>query len=86
VDGKKVDIPSFQVRPGQKITWRDRSRGSGLFEVISASTGMGKTSQVPSWLRVTPDDAIGEMAALPNPMEGEVSIDTRQIVEYYSRR
>lgn len=86
INAKKVDIPSYQVRPGQKITWRERSRGGGLFEVITANTGMGKTSQVPSWLRVTPDDAAGEMAALPNPMEGEVIIDTRQIVEYYSRR
>ncbi len=86
VDGKKVDIPSYQVRPGQKIAWKEKSRSSGAFEVISASTGMGKTTQVPSWLRVNPDDATGEVAAAPNPMEGEVGIDTRQIVEYYSRR
>jgi small subunit ribosomal protein S4 len=43
-------------------------------------------NHVPSWLRVDPDQATGEMTALPNPMEGEVGIDTRQIVEYYSRR
>ncbi len=86
VDGKKVDIPSLQVRPGQKIAWKEKSRSSGIFEVISANTGMGKTTQVPSWLRVSPDDATGEVAAVPNPMEGEVGIDTRQIVEFYSRR
>ncbi len=86
VDGKKVDIPSFQVRPGQKIAWRERSRSSGLFEVINAATGMGRTSQVPSWLRVNPDEATGEVASVPNAMEGEAAIDTRQIVEYYSRR
>lgn len=86
VNSKKVDIPSYQVRPGEKIAWREKSRGSGAFEVISATTGMGKTTQVPSWLRVNPDDATGEVATTPNPMEGEVSIDTRQIVEYYSRR
>ena len=86
VNGKKVDIPSFQVKPGQKITWKDKSKSSGLFEVISANTGMGKTTQVPSWLRVNPDEATGEVATLPNAMEGEASIDTRQIVEYYSRR
>lgn len=86
VDGKKVNIPSYQVKPGQKIAWKEKSRSSGIFEVISASTGMGKTSQVPSWLRVSPDNATGEVAADPNPMEGEVSIDTRQIVEFYSRR
>lgn len=86
VDGKKVDIPSFQVKPGMKIAWKEKSRGSGLFEVISANTGMGKTTQVPSWLRVNPDDATGEVASVPNAMEGEPGIDTRQIVEYYSRR
>ena len=86
VDGKKVDIPSYQVQPGQKVTWRESSRNSGLFQVITASTGMGRTTRVPSWLRVDPDQATGEMTALPNPMEGEVGIDTRQIVEYYSRR
>jgi small subunit ribosomal protein S4 len=86
VDGKKVDIPSFQVQPGQKVAWRESSRNSGLFQVITASTGMGRSARVPSWLRVDPDQATGEMTAFPNPMEGEVGIDTRQIVEYYSRR
>ncbi len=86
VNGKKVDIPSYQVKPGEKITWKEKSRSSGLFEVISANTGMGKTTQVPSWLRVNSDEATGEVASRPNPMEGEVGIDTRQIVEYYSRR
>ena len=86
VDGKKVNIPSFQVRPGQKIDWKEASRKSGLFQVINASTGMGRSTQVPSWLRVSPDEATGQMTTVPNPMEGEVGIDTRQIVEYYSRR
>jgi len=86
VDGKKVNIPSYQVKPGQRVTWKEGSKKSGLFEVVNASTGMGRSSQVPSWLRVNPDEASGEMTTLPNPMEGEVGIDTRQIVEYYSRR
>ncbi len=86
IDGKKVNIPSYQVKPGQKITWKDKSKESGLFQVVSANTGMGKGAQVPSWLRVSPDDAAGEMATTPNAMEGEPGIDTRQIVEYYSRR
>ena len=86
VDGKKINIPSYQVQPGQKVTWKEKSRGSGLFQVVSANTGMGKGTQVPSWLRVSPDEATGEMASKPNAMEGEPGIDTRQIVEYYSRR
>lgn len=86
INGKKVDIPSFQVSVGDKVSWRESAKKSGLFQVISASTGMGRTTQVPSWLRVDPNTATGEVTALPEPTEGEVSIDTRQIVEYYSRR
>jgi small subunit ribosomal protein S4 len=86
VNGKKVNIPSYQVRPGNRVDWKEASRKSGLFQVVSASTGMGRSTQVPGWLRVSPDDAVGEMTTAPNPMEGEVGIDTRQIVEFYSRR
>jgi len=86
VNGKNVNIPSFQVKIGDKITWKENSKTSGLFEVISSSTGMGRTAQIPSWLRVEPETALGEVTDLPQPIEGESVIDTRQIVEYYSRR
>jgi small subunit ribosomal protein S4 len=84
VNGKKVNIPSYQVKPGDRISWRDQSKNTGLFEIVS--NGMGANSVIPSWLNVDSDKAVGEVVALPKTSDVELSIDTRQIVEYYSRK
>ena len=84
VNGKKVNIPSYQIKAGDRISWREKSKSTGLFDIVSA--GMGSNSIVPGWLNVDSDKAIGEVVTLPKPSDVELTIDTRQIVEYYSRR
>ena len=84
VNGKKVNIPSYQVKAGDRISWRDQSKKTGLFEIVS--NGMGANSVIPSWLNVDSDKAVGEVVTLPKTSDVELSIDTRQIVEYYSRK
>jgi small subunit ribosomal protein S4 len=84
VNGKKVNIPSYQVKAGDRISWRDQSKKTGLFEIVS--NGMGANSVIPSWLNVDSDKAVGEVVSLPKTSDVELSIDTRQIVEFYSRK
>jgi|TARA_B110000438_G_scaffold153628_1_gene147605 small subunit ribosomal protein S4 len=84
VNGKKVNIPSYQVQAGDRISWREQSRKTGLFEIVS--NGMGANSVIPSWLNVDSDKAVGEVVTLPKSSDVELSIDTRQIVEFYSRK
>ena len=84
VNGRKVDIPSYRIKVGDQISWRERSRKSGLFEIIGAQ--MGKSAIVPQWLQVDPENATGEVVAVPETSEIELNIDTRQIVEFYSRK
>jgi small subunit ribosomal protein S4 len=84
VNGKKVNIPSYQVQAGDRISWREQSRKTGLFEIVS--NGMGANSVIPSWLNVDSDKAVGEVVTLPKSGDVELSIDTRQIVEFYSRK
>jgi small subunit ribosomal protein S4 len=84
VNGKKVNIPSYQVKAGDRISWREQSRKTGLFEFVS--NGMGANSVIPSWLNVDSEKAVGEVVTLPKTSDVELSIDTRQIVEYYSRK
>jgi small subunit ribosomal protein S4 len=84
VNGKKVNIPSYQVKAGDRISWRDQSKKTGLFEIVS--NGMGANSVIPSWLNVDSDKAVGEVVTLPKSSDVELSIDTRQIVEFYSRK
>lgn len=83
VNGRNVNIPSYQVRVGDKVEWRERSKKLGLFDIVKANVGSAST---PTWLKVDADNMTGEVLALPRPQEAELSIDTRQIVEYYSRR
>jgi small subunit ribosomal protein S4 len=84
VNGKKVNIPSYQVKAGDRVSWREQSRKTGLFEIVS--NGMGANSVIPSWLNVDSDKAVGEVVSLPKTSDVELSIDTRQIVEFYSRK
>ena len=84
VNGKKVNIPSYQVKAGDRISWREQSKKTGLFEIVS--NGMGANSIIPSWLNVDSDKAVGEVVTMPKISDVELSIDTRQIVEYYSRK
>jgi small subunit ribosomal protein S4 len=84
VNGKKVNIPSYQVKAGDRISWREQSKKTGLFEIVS--NGMGANSIIPSWLNVDSDKAVGEVVSLPRSSDVELTIDTRQIVEYYSRK
>jgi small subunit ribosomal protein S4 len=84
VNGKKVNIPSYQVKAGDRISWREQSKKTGLFEIVS--NGMGANSIIPSWLNVDSDKAVGEVVSMPRSSDVELTIDTRQIVEYYSRK
>ena len=79
-----MNIPSYQVKAGDRISWREQSKKTGLFEIVAA--GMGSNSVIPSWLNVDSDKHIGEVVTVPGINEVELAIDTRQIVEYYSRR
>jgi small subunit ribosomal protein S4 len=84
VNGKKVNIPSYQVKAGDRVSWREQSKKTGLFEIVS--NGMGANSVIPSWLNVDSDKAVGEVVTMPKISDVELSIDTRQIVEFYSRK
>ena len=84
VNGKKVNIPSYQVKAGDRISWREQSKKTGLFEIVS--NGMGANSIIPSWLNVDSDKAVGEVVSMPRSSDVELTIDTRQIVEFYSRK
>lgn len=83
VNGRRATIPSFQVSPGDVVTWRDQSRDTELFKTVSA--GLERKSP-PSWLKLNTDNASGEVVNLPEAGEVDTGVDTRLIVEFYSRR
>lgn len=79
VDGKKVNISSYQVKPGQIVTLAPK----GLeIEQVKKSLAE-KERKIPIWLERKA--AVGKVARLPKREEIDVDIDEHLIVEFYSR-
>ena len=84
VNGRKVSIPSFRVRPGDVITWRRVTEDTTPGFVEALTDGIPKRP-VPSWLKLEPGTLTGEVMSMPEPSEIDTGIDVRLIVEFYSR-
>jgi small subunit ribosomal protein S4 len=80
LNGRRVDIPSISVCPGDKIELADKMKDSHLF------SGLEKLKDyAPKWLKVDLKKVSIEVLALPEKDELEKSIDSQLIVEFYSR-
>jgi len=79
VDGKKVDIPSYQIKKDQVIALSDKALKIPAVAKMLAD----KNPHLPSWLeRKGP---VGKVKKIPQREEIETDIDESLIVEYYSR-
>ncbi len=80
VNGRRVDIPSILVRPGDKIEVTEKIKDSTLY------SGLDKLKDYsPKWLKVDLKKIAVEVLALPEKDDLEKSIDSQLIVEFYSR-
>jgi small subunit ribosomal protein S4 len=82
VNGRKTNIPSYLVKPGDIIAVRDYSRGQVYFKEVSQILD---DSQVPAWLSLDPANLAGKVLDLPSRDEIDISLNEQLIVEYYSR-
>jgi small subunit ribosomal protein S4 len=83
VNGRKVDIPSFQVKVGDEISVREGSRPNiHIQSAFQTASGRGR----PSWLEVvSPDEMRGRVVALPRREDIGQNINEQLIVELYSK-
>ena len=82
VNGQRVDVPSAQVRPGDVISVRAKSRTSPFF---TAAAEQLKNAQLPSWLSLDAGALSGKVVAEPAGEELRQPFDPKVIVEFYSR-
>jgi small subunit ribosomal protein S4 len=84
VNGKRVNIPSFLVKPGDEITIKESSKSLTL--VKDALKEFGRSGVMP-WLTLDPDGMKGTFVALPrrNDVTDLADIKEQMIVEYYSK-
>ncbi len=82
VDGQRVDIPSFLVKPGMKVSLAEHTRATG--RVTAALEGVERRG-VPTWLELDKGAFTGTIKTMPNREEITMPIQEQLIVEFYSR-
>ena len=82
VNGRKTDIPSCNVRPGDVIAVRENSRDKTYFKDRSQII---ESNRVPEWLTLDLAAMSGSMVSEPSREDIEIPLNEQLIVEYYSR-
>lgn len=82
VDGKKVDIPSFIVKVGQKIEVREKSKKNTQ---IIRSLELTNQSGIAQWVDVDTAKVFGIFTRIPEREEVVIPVEERLIVELYSK-
>lgn len=77
-----VNLPSYQVQPGDEIMVAERARKQGR---IQEALELAKQRMMPEWLEVFPEEAKGVVKRLPERNEMPLEINELLIVELYSK-
>ena len=82
VNGRKVNIPSYQVSVGDEIKIRPNS---GKLTVIESSREFASHQPAPAWLSTNPAELSGKIIALPRREDIQLPVNEQLIVELYSK-
>ena len=82
VDGKRVDIPSFRVKAGQKIEIKEKSKNN--VQIQRAMELTNQTGMV-EWVDVDKEKLFGIFTRVPEREEISIPVEERLIVELYSK-
>lgn len=83
VNGRKTDIPSYRLRPGDEIGVRLQSRENEYFKTAAE---LLKTRRAPDWLILNPAELSGRVVSEPSRDQIDIPpINEALIVEFYSR-
>ncbi len=82
LNGRRLNIPSYLVKEGDKISWRTSSADSEYYKMLIGSIA---SKSIASWLGLDRQTLVGQVLSLPVPDEIGAKFDGKAIVEYYSR-
>jgi small subunit ribosomal protein S4 len=82
INGRKTDIPSYHVKEGDTIAWQETRKKKQYVQNLVQDL---PKRPVPEWLELDAGNLKAVVKRMPNPEELDIGINTRQIVEYYSR-
>ena len=82
VNGRRTDVPSMQIKEGDKIEIREGSKSKTLFKDLAA---IADERTVPEWIIRDVKKFSGEISRLPERSEIDANLNEQLIVEFYSR-
>lgn len=82
VNGKKCNISSYNLKPGDKVTVKESARSRGL---ASRGLELSQIASIPSWLELDKDNFSGSVSRIPSRDEIAPIVNEQLIVELYSR-
>jgi small subunit ribosomal protein S4 len=82
VNEKKVNLPSYQVKPEEVISVREKSR---QMHVIHANLEAMVQRGLPAWVEVDPEKMTGKLLRLPTKEEAALPVQEKLVIELYSR-
>ncbi len=82
VNGRKTNIPSFLVKPGDVIKWRESSIKTEYYKRVAEEVD---EKSIPNWLSLDKESMTGRVSNLPSKDDIEARFNEKAIVEYYSR-
>jgi small subunit ribosomal protein S4 len=82
VNGRKTNIPSYLVRPGDVVVVREGSKSMTYFKVLVKELGH---RHPPDWLSSDAENLAGRVLSLPTREDTDLTIREQLVVEYYSR-
>jgi small subunit ribosomal protein S4 len=82
VNGRKVNIPSYQVAVGEEIAIREASRKLPILEQAKEFAGHANP---PNWIEIDRDNFKGRITALPKREDIQLPVNEQLIVELYSK-
>ncbi len=82
VNGRKVDIPSYLVKPGDTVEVREKSRELVPFKKALETAG---DRTVPDWLSLHDDGLSATVVNLPSRDQIDIPVQEHMVVELYSR-
>lgn len=83
INGKRVDIPSYMVKPGEVISVCENSRSSSIFTELTGENA--PVVLLPKWLEKTDDPFTGKVVAMPSRDDIDYPVEEHLIVELYSK-
>jgi small subunit ribosomal protein S4 len=82
VDGRKVNVSSYLVKPKQSIALKEKTQG---IPFIQASKETLKEKRVPGWLEIDADNLKARIISIPSRDDIDTNVNVQLIVEYYSK-